>query len=341
MDKPEFGSSGAASLGGRARATRLTPEERSEIARRGAEAKHGITLPKATHEGSLHIGDMEIPCAVLEGGKRVLTLSGFMVALGRARQAKGRGYYKTGDVDLPTFLTAANLKDFIPKDLEVTSKGIEFKPLTGARAYGYAAELLPSVCGVFLDAKAAGALKKNQEHIAEKALILIRALASTGIIALVDEATGYQYERPRRDLQEQLKKFLAEGLVRYASGFPTDYLKHLCRLKGVELRADMKLPQYFGHLTNDLVYRRIAPGLLRALKDRRAERGRPSNKLYQWTSEDIGYPALMLHLGTVVGLMKLHTDYEEFKRQLDQIAPVYPPVPGLFDDAAEWALPAK
>jgi putative intracellular protease/amidase len=44
---------------------------------------------------------------------------------------------------------------------------------------------------------------------------------------------------------------------------PGDYFKHLCRLIGVELRPDMKLPQYFGHLTNDLIWKRIAPGLLR------------------------------------------------------------------------------
>src|SRR5437899_509505 len=83
-----------------------------------------------------------------------------------------------------------------------------------------------------------GDLKANQEHIDEKAMIIIRALASTGIIALVDEATGYQYDRPRRDLQEYLKKFLAESLIRYTSAFPNDYFKHLCRLKGVELRSD-------------------------------------------------------------------------------------------------------
>jgi P63C domain len=39
----------------------------------------------------------------------------------------------------------------------------------------------------------------------------------------------------------------------------------------VELRPDMKLPQYFGKLTNNLVYRRLAPGLLRRLKERREE----------------------------------------------------------------------
>jgi hypothetical protein len=328
-----------ASKGGIARRDSLTPEQRSESARMAVEARWEKAgkpmLPKATHEGSLYIGEMEIPCAVLEGGKRVLTLSGFMVALGRARQAKGRQYYK-GDVNLPVFLSAGNLKPYIPKDLGVTSNGIEFKPLGGGRAYGYAAELLPKVCGVFLDARTDGKLKRGQEHIADKALVLIRALASTGIIALVDEATGYQYDRPRRDLEQYLKKFLAEGLVRWARTFPNDYFKHLCRLKGVELRDDMRLPQYFGHLTNDLVYRRIAPGLLRALKERRAERGRQSNKLHWWTSEEMGHPELLLHLGSVVGLMKIHTDYENFHSQLDTIAPIYPEQPGLFDNPSDW-----
>jgi len=49
----------------------------------------------------------------------------------------------------------------------------------------------------------------------------------------------------------------------------------------------------------------------------------------------------MVHLGTVVGLMKIHTDYGQFKRQLDQIAPVYQDVPGLFDNAEDWEEPAK
>ncbi len=196
-----------------------------------------------------------------------------------------------------------------------------------------------AVCGVFLDAKDAGVLTENQKPIAEACKILLRGFATVGIIALVDEATGFQYDRPRRDLEEYLKKFLSESLVRWARSFPNDYFKHLCRLKNVELRPDMRLPQYFGHLTNDLVYRRIAPGLLRALKDRRAERGKQSNKLHWWTSEDLGHSELLLHLGTVVGLMKIHTDYEAFHKQLDMVARVYPDEPGLFDDAKDWQKP--
>src|SRR5690242_2746566 len=163
-------------MGGDARAKKLSPAERKAIARTAAEArweKAGKIIPKAIYEGILTIGDMEIPCAVLEDGTRVLTQSGVMIALGRARQAKGRQYYDA-DVNLPAFLTANNLKLFIPQELTVTSSQIEFKTLGGIRAFGYRAELLPKVCGVFLDANAANALNHTQKHIAERAMILIR-----------------------------------------------------------------------------------------------------------------------------------------------------------------------
>jgi hypothetical protein len=330
-------TSGIQSLGGKARADKLSKEDRSAIAKVAAQARwdKGKVLPQATHEGFLQIGGAEIPCAVLEGGMRVLTQSGMMVAIGRARQAKGREFYNA-DVNLPSFLTAQNLKPFIPEELFKTSAQIEFRTIRGARAFGYAADLLPKVCGVFLDAKAAGALTKNQEHIAAQSLMLIRGFASVGIIALVDEATGFQYDRPRRDLEEYLKKFLSESLRKWVRTFPGDYFKHLCRLKGIELRPDMRLPQYFGHLTNDLIWKRIAPGLLRALKERKNERGHKSDKLHSWTSDELGKPELLLHLGTVVGLMKANTDYDAFYKQLNYVAPIYPETPGLFDDPQDW-----
>jgi hypothetical protein len=335
----DFGSKEAGKKGGKARAKKLTPEERSEIARSGALARWekdtNTKLPKATHEGVLTIGEAEIACANLDNGMRVLTQSSFMLALGRSRQAKGRQYYD-GDVNMPAFLTAKNLKPFIPSDLAVTSSQIEFAAKNGQRAFGYSADLLPKVCFVFTDAKEAGKLKPNQEHIAEQAKMLQRAFALIGIRALVDEATGFQLERPRRDLEEQLKKFLSESLRKWVRTFPADYFKHLCRLRGVEFREDMKLPQYFGHLTNNLIYRRIAPGLLKKLKERRVEMGRPNEKIHTGLSLDVGVPEVLLHLGTVVGLMKVNTDYDVFEKQLDQIAHVYPESPGLFDDPKDW-----
>lgn len=164
-----------------------------------------------------------------------------MKALGRARQAKGREYYD-GDVNLPAFLTAKNLKPYIDNDLYVTSSQIVFKPLKGAKAFGYPAELLPKVCEVFLKARDASKLAPTQEHIAKQAELLIRGLAAVGILALVDEATGFQYDRPRHDLEEQLKKFLSDSLRQWVRTFPDDYFKHLCRLRDLAVDPGSSRP---------------------------------------------------------------------------------------------------
>ena len=122
--------------GGVARAAALSVEERSHIARRAAAARWSKNMPYATHEGVIAIGTIELPCAVLNTGQRVLTQSGFMRALGRARQAKGRQHYR-GDINLPAFLTAQNLKPFISDVLEITSSQIEFVPKNGHNLHAF------------------------------------------------------------------------------------------------------------------------------------------------------------------------------------------------------------
>lgn len=293
---------------------------------------HSDQLPQATHEGVLEIGDSQISCFVLDNKNRMLSTRGIMKSLGRTWRGR-----KHPGTQLPVFLEAKNLKPFIPNDLDLVPK--RFTTPHGVIAEGFPAELLPTVCDVYLSARSEGALTPAQQSVALTCELLIRAFAKVGIVALVDEATGFQYDRPRRELEDQLKKFLSDSLRRWARTFPADYFKHLCRLRGVEFRPDMKLPQYFGHLTNNLVYRRIAPGLLSRLKERRAERGKRSEKQHQWLSLDVGVPELLLHLGTVTAIMKQHNTYEEFERSLDLIAPIYPDYPGLFDNPEDWDPP--
>ena len=262
----------------------------------------------------------------------VLVQRGMMDALDMKQGTAGRG---AGD-RLARFLATKSITDYVADSLrEMITEPIKFK-VGGSIAYGYEATILADICGAVLDARRIGKLNYQQEHIAERCEMLLRGFAKVGIVALVDEATGFQYERPRRDLEEQLKKFLSESLRKWVRTFPADYLKHLCRLRGVELRPDMKLPPYFGHLTNNLIYRRIAPGLVKRLKERREERGSPSNKLHSWLSEDFGVKELLVHSGIVIGLMKTHNDYKSFEKSLDTIAPIYPEVPGLFDKASDW-----
>lgn len=280
-------------------------------------------LPKATHEGAIRIGDSEIRCAVLDTGQRVLTQSDVMRALGRARQAKGRQYYDA-DVNLPAFLTAKNLKPFISQDLEVASSQIEFKPQKGNRAFGYAADLLPKVCGVYIDAAESGVLTRNQEPIATKAKILLRGFATVGITALVDEATGYQEVRDRRALQAILDAFLRKELAAWAKRFPDEFYQEMFRLRNWQWRG-MKInrPSVVGKYTNDLVYERLAPNILDELQRRnpKDEHGHRKAKHHQWLTEDVGHPALAQHLYAIIGFMRASTTWEQFHRMVQRAFP--------------------
>src|SRR5579872_2893782 len=77
------------SKGGIARAESLPPEKRSEIARKAAESRWSNVPQALTETKILRIGDADIPCAVLEDGRRVLTQEGVLHAIGRAKKAKG------------------------------------------------------------------------------------------------------------------------------------------------------------------------------------------------------------------------------------------------------------
>jgi len=321
------------SMGGKARAESLTDEQRREIAQNAAAARWG--LPKATHEGDMPLGGYVLHCAVLEDGRRLLTQSDFMIALGRARQAKGREYYD-GDVNMPAFLTAKNLKPFIDAELQVTSSQIVFKPLKGNKAFGYPAELLPKVCEVFLQARDAGVLAHTQLHIAKQADILMRALARVGITALVDEATGYQEVRDRLALQKILEKYITDEWAKWSRTFPEDFYKNLFRLKGLTYPYDTKSkrkPSYVGHWTNDIVYSRLAPGVLEELrkKNPRTESGGRSRKHHQHLTRDYGHPALKEHLSNVTFLMKTCQTDAEFKKRLDFAAPKHTDTPMMLD----------
>lgn len=314
----------------------MSKKERTERAKLAAAARWSAEMPHATHgdpDHPLRIGSIEIPCYVLEDGRRVITQRGFQAALGMNASGGARR--------LLNFVGYFSAKGIDTKDLESrVTEPIKFLVSehggVGSVAHGYEASALADMCDVILDARKAGLLRKAQLHYADYCEVLLRSFARVGIIAMVDEVTGYQFDRPRRDLEEQLKKYLSESLRRWVRTFPADYFENLCRLRGVTLRPDMKLPQYFGHLTNNLIYRRIAPGLLRKLKERREEKGKPSSKLHSWLSADHGFPEALIHLGTVVALLKIHKDYTAFEKQLNQIAPVYPESPGLFDDPEDW-----
>jgi hypothetical protein len=333
-----------AAKGGEARAKKLSPERRREIALAAVEARWAKAgkkiLPRASHTGELKLGQIAIPCAVLEDGTRVLWQQGFLRAIGRTGRA-AQSAMTDASLQLPVFLRADNLKKLISQDLIEASTPIPFRgsgiiSSRGGVAYGYKAELLPQVCTVFLDAADEGLLRPNQRHIYERCKLLVRGLAVVGITALIDEATGYQDDRAKDALAKILEKFIAKELRPYVRTFPTDFYKEMFRLrnwKWPDLPADQrKRPVLVGKLTDNTVYDRLAPGVKQRLKELigRDESGRLKHKMFQRLTEEIGDPKLREHLASVVALMKAADDWPQFMTMIDRALPRYKPLP-LFD----------
>lgn len=332
-----------ASLGGKASAARLTPEERSERARLAAEARWEATLPQATHTGVINLLGREIPCAVLDDERRVLTQEGFLLAIGRSAKQKGGQSLSSPD-GLPPFLASDNLKPFVTEELKQATVPILFRApptgegrgQTGKRAYGYDANLLQMVCEVYIRAKSEGKLTRQQEHIVRACTMLMCGFARVGITSLVDAATGYERYRARRALEEILERFIAKKLVEWAKMFPDDFYEEMFRLKGWQYRTfSSKRPIMAGKLTNDIVYERLASGVLDELKriTPKDDKGRPKHKYFQRLTEDVGHPRLREHLAAVIALMRAadDRDWHSFYKMLNRALPRQVKMP-LFDN---------
>jgi hypothetical protein len=332
-----------ASKGGKARAEALTPEERQMIAREAVTTrwlrekenpvKTGHTtqakILKATHGSAdrpLRIGDIEIPCYVLEDGRRVIVETGMRAAL-----ALGRGGLPRVDgvqgYRLTSFVAGKRIKPFIPERLYNTiTRPIPFRTPAGVRAYGYEATVLVDLCTAVLAARDAGVLQKQQQHIAERCEILVRGFARVGVIALVDEATGYQEERDREELHKILAAYISEELLPWAKRFPDEFFREMFRLRGWQYHPMTKQgPRKAGELTSQIVYEKLPPSVLEELRSRNPviRKGKRKYKHHQFLTEEIGHEHLKNHLIGVTTLMRASTTWREFELALERAFPSY------------------
>jgi hypothetical protein len=327
----------AAQMGGLARSEKLSPEEKRAIARQAAavrwHGKKGIGLPQATHSGALRIGDSVLSCGVLPDGTRVLTRPTFLQAIGRTGQPK-RGWAESSGSSLPVFVSAQNLQPFIPSNLATLAEPIAYRDERGVVTLGYRAELLPLVCQVYQDASEGRVLQASQLKVAEACRVLYRGFATVGIVALVDEATGYQNVRAREALQAVLDAYLKKEFAEWAKRFPDEFYELLFKLRGWTWhRVKARRPVLVGKLTKDLVYERLAPGILEELEARNPVTavGRRNAKHHQWLTEDVGHPALSRHIRDLIVLMRSSSSWSDFKTRVELALPKH-------DDSDQFRL---
>ena len=332
MARKRAGVSGYAAQGGKARASVLTPDERKAIARTAAMARwegrtdakqasvspdqpsktveksllgRQTSLPIALFPGRLQIGDAKFSVYVLDNGKRVMAQREVVRVL-------------TGSVkgDIGRYLDSQNLQPYISKD-RTLEQTIRFSiPGTQYEGHGYEATLLLDICDAYLKARVDKKLQPNQEAIATQAEIITRACAKVGIIALIDEATGYEAFKKKRDLQLKLQAFIAEDLQEWALMFPPEFWFELARLEGVHY-APRSRPLRWGKYIMAFVYDAIDGDVGKELRKKNPDPHFRQNH-HQWLKE-FGRQKVHDRIERVITIMKLCDNMDDFRLKFAKV----------------------
>lgn len=333
MDKPKSPEERGA-LGGRARLASTTREQRSEISRNAALARHTQNIPRAVVDGVIDFAGRPISCAVLDTKLRVLTQETMLTTLGRAGKAKGgKGSQQMLRIGgLPPFLAAENLLPYVSDELRQAATPVPFRTVRGGKAYGYDAKLLPLVCEVYLKARDAhlealkdgrpGVLLPMQERLVQTSDMLMRAMAREHIVTLVDRATGYEDQTVREEILKQiLIDYIAPSLQQWTERFPTKFFQEVYRIHGWPwVPGNSRRPQYVGKFINTYVYDLLPEGVLDELKRLNPvqETGHRAWQHHRLMT-DTGNIHLDRQITKTTTIMELSTDKREFHEKFWQL----------------------
>lgn len=284
-------------------------------------------LPKVKYKGQIEIGDFKISCAVLDNGERILVDRSLANALG----IKGSGAYwqkkkeQKGAV-LPEYISANYLTPFISEEIfEKLSKPVVYIDEDGENYEGIPATGLIDICDIWQQADKKGALnnRKNAKIAAENAYIIFKGFANIGITALVDEVTGYQFDREKDELQKILKQYISEQLLPWQKTFPDIFYKELFRLNGWDFTVNgiKKRPGVIGTWTKKLIYEELPMGVLTELEKNvpKSTQGNKTARFHQFLTEDTGSPHLTAQINQIVTLFQLSDNMKHMWEQFNKL----------------------
>lgn len=276
-----------------------------------------------THQGKWKISDeIDIDCYVTDNKARMLSLRGTARAMNLKGGGSGALLRNLNSQWIQPYLSD-QLKEWISwASKEEIEKIDSFK---GPAFIPFEAHLFVDVCKAYVQARNDGVLKNPiQSQIADRLLLIMSAFAKVGIIAIIDEITGYQEVRERDALQKILDKFLKKEFAAWAKTFPDEFYRQIFRLKGWNYDpSSVKRPSVVGRYTNDLIYERLAPEILTELEtlNPKNDKGHRKVKHHQWLTDDIGHPRLREHLYAIMGLMRAFNSWGSFYATVNKAYP--------------------
>lgn len=313
-----------------ARAASMSPERRQEIAREAAKARWAKpevppeelvvtpeeaasfdveevpvskSMPVAVHRGNLNIMGLDVPCYVLDNGVRVI---------GRTSATEVLTGIKGGGA-LEKYIAVRALEPFISLDL-VLERMVPFRlpEVEGLEkaVKGLPADLFIDICQGFVAAmeyhfrsdSPHPKLTTRQQQMAVAASLFLSACAKVGLEALIDEATGYQYEREADALSIKLAAFLETDMRKWEKTFPDELWAEFGRLTNWKGQIT-KRPKYWGKLVMELIYEKLDPDVAKWLKEH-APAPKHGQNYHQWLSGQYGLKKLVEHIWMIIGMAR-------------------------------------
>ncbi len=306
--------------GGVARSRALSAQERSRIAREAAQKRWGNQPLKAVHgspDKPIKIADIEVPCYILADERRVVATTGLLDAFGLARG----GAMVKGMNRLELFAAQDRLKPYVSNDLlERVASPIRFMVGT-SEANGFDVDTLIEMAEAVVAADDNGELQAQQVHIAHQCRVITRSLTRIGLIALIDEATGYQSKRDADELQQILMAYILPEHRPWVQTIPTEFTDELYRVYGWKRQAQNRGPRYAGKLIRQLIYEKMPKPVLPELDhlNPQDENYRRKRKHHQHLSDKQGLDHFRSQVITMMTVLRISSSKEEFKRHLTKL----------------------
>lgn len=270
-----------------------------------------MKTPKVVNSGVLELFN-DLPCYVLSDGQRVFRLSNLTKAL------RDKEHGKFGN-----YLATSNIAKYLPERLRPLTDETHDRTPQGVMEFeyddniekGYNSEDFMDVCSAFVTANLNNEkLSEAQQEMVRNANKFILATAKIGIIALIDEATGYQAERNSKELQLKMKYFLVDedsSARDWEKTFPDELWFEFGRL--TNWKGSLKLrPRYWGKLVKALIYRLLDKDIAEYLENNKPPKY-TGQKYFQWLNEGYGIKELTQHIWLIIGMSKTCRDLEELR----------------------------
>lgn len=305
--------------GGVARSRSLSAQERSRIAREAAKAKWDGVNANAiagSPDKPVKIGGIEVACFVLDDGRRVIATNGVLDALEMARG----GAMVKGMNRLELFAAQNRLSPFVSNDLLARiADPIKFR-IGKNTAHGFESDVLIELAEAVIRADNAGELQKQQAGIAHRCRTILAGLTRVGLVALIDEATGYQKKRDSDELQRILSAYLLPEHRPWLQVVPDEFTNEIYRVYGWQRKPQNRGPRYAGKLIRQLIYERMPKPVLPALDEKNpSANGRRKHKHHQFLTPQQGLDHFRSQVITIMTLLRISGSKNEFKAHLRRL----------------------